>query len=62
MLDARAAFARNKNKHLDPKSQVARVKDDFLPGGEASPSQGVPGPAGDRSEGIEVHDLCGSLK
>lgn len=42
MLDAREPFARNKNKHLDPKGRVARVKDDFLPGGEVPLSQGWP--------------------
>lgn len=41
MLDARGAFARNKNRHLAPKGQAARVKD-FLPRWEVLLSQGWP--------------------
>jgi len=42
MLDARGAFARNKNRHLAPKGRVARVKNYFLPRREAPPTQGWP--------------------
>lgn len=42
MLDATGAFARNKNRRSAPTGRVARVKDDFLPRGEAPPTQGRP--------------------